>query len=279
MAASSVELEPWHAVNSGPDGDSFFYVKFALDASDPRPAAEPAFVLLATDLLAVWECTVSHEHAPGWINEQYSTLAEKDPMVHLQRMRAVLLGLNTKLATEQPPPPPRISPSESDSSSLLIVVPITARVIFKLSCEKLNPEDAASVLREQMLLPALHMSALFAGHARVGGWDEGTATSAAEEHVSGGFSRLEFSGAIATVYQTIMARRRVGRASLSLPASEPVDEPATADASTVVPPTVEPVVASGAAQGASSPASAKREGPKLVISRPAKVPKKNHLPR
>lgn len=238
MDACNVDLEPWQAVDAASDGDSFFYVKFALDPSDqpppPERRAEPAFVLLATDLLAVWGYTVSHDRARAWLKEQHSSIVADDYMGLFAKLRDVLLGINKQHA-------PRIGPS--DCAALLVIdVPIATRVAFRLSCEPLAPAHAASVLREQMLLPALHMSALFAGRAGVGGWSAAQASHAAEAHANGCSSRLEFSGAIAAVYETIMKRRRGGHGALPPPGPEPIAEPASEEPRTVAAPAVEPAV-------------------------------------
>lgn len=264
-----VELEPWHAIDI--DKDNFVYVKLALDASDPRLDAEPAFVLLATDLLSVWAFSVTHggkDGAPTWITEQHSNLVVDDHMEPLRNMRAVLLGINQQHA-------PRIR--LSDSSALLIDVPIASRIRFKLTCEPLAPAEAALVLREQMLLPMLHMSALFAERARVDGWDAATASRAAEEHVNRGAPRLEFHGAIATVYQTMMARR-TSRGAQPPAALEHTGDPAGGEASTMpVPLDVAPVAApNDASQNGGGDASKKR--PMLVVN-PAMPKRDPRLPR
>lgn len=233
-----VDLLPWHVCDRNADTNEYFYVKVFAAAEPPQHAAtagaEPAFVLLVTDLLGVWRATVQHSSAEEWARENFPKVAENYATV-FDKMRQHILG---ELQVPNHPPVIQVAAmpyhSEKSTPALLITTWLNTRQSCTIECAPLSPLEAAVLLRDQMILPLVHISAILRTHSTVADWTPDQATREAEERLREpcifGFN----GGAIERMYRMSVLHKYKEALVVAAPASrEPTAEalPAGAPAS------------------------------------------------
>lgn len=196
-----VRLQPWHALTV--DADEYFYVKvIAAPAPDPESDA-PAFELIVTDLLGVWSMSVRHDSAAAWAREKFPNVEEEYPK---------LFGLvRDRLLGDDPRYPPTVAwepiHNPAEAHSLFVTAQLNERRSCEIECAPLPPNKSALLLRDQMIVPALHIGAILREHSAVSSWSAEQARLEAEEKLSSGV-RFEFGDkAIAAMYSVAMRDR------------------------------------------------------------------------
>ncbi|KAG8469717.1 hypothetical protein KFE25_006172 [Diacronema lutheri] len=220
---ADVTCERWCTIVNR-ETDEYFYAKVvATDGLASTVGDDFAFVLLITDLLVVWRTSIAHRDAPEWVRARFPNVEETYATL-LGRIRDTLIGADASF-----PPLVRVAPAPYQAATgppaLLVTTRLSQRWSCEIECAALPPLESSVVLRDQMILPVLHVGNILRASSTVDQWSAAQAARAANE-AAGVSSRFEFDGAIADIYVALMRSRYAACPTALAPASVELALPA-----------------------------------------------------
>ncbi|KAJ1637763.1 hypothetical protein T492DRAFT_949533 [Pavlovales sp. CCMP2436] len=246
--ACCLESEIWRPVASktgSKESDDFFLVKCVAASQQSADADEVAFGLALTDLITVWKIVVTHGAAAAWVKELIGS--QLTTFGVLTGMRDNLLdgtGLEGKGGISAAGVPPKLT----------VRLVLTKRYVCRFECEPLPERESAVVLREEMILPLLHLAAYHRTHCPDADADKAAPLTARELN-------LAENRAFASIYRVL-----IGAGVESAPLPSPSE--AGAAAGSALPPAPVPA----GADADPKPAASSEPGLKRVAAGGNTVP-------